>query len=99
MPLGSLQKGSFDVTGAQVEVVPFATPPVSGLGGDNVSLSGVSMVSSNSMSSLATQSTTSNRKPNTPEWRLRIKPANQAHLIELGVETKEDAIEWCNTIK
>jgi len=50
MPLGSLQKGSFDVTGAQVEGVPFATPP-------------------------------------------------QAHLIELGVETKEDAIEWCNTIK
>jgi len=67
MPLGSLQKGSFEVTGAVVEMVALHPPDRAG--------------------------------PAPPEWMLRIKPASYTHPIELGVESKEEAIDWCNTIK
>lgn len=109
MPLGSLQKGSFDVSGAQVEVIALApsTPPtpsmmigshlgMGGIGGDTVSLGGVSFSSNHTNNSGTLQN--HGRKP-APEWLLRIKPANQSHPIELGVESKEDAIDWSNIIK
>lgn len=32
-------------------------------------------------------------------WRLRIKPANPVHQIELSTDTEEEAVEWKNAIK
>ena len=76
MPLGSLQKGSFDVSGAVVDIVAVATSPSHG--GD-VALNG--------------------HKNTAPEWLLRIKTASQLQPIELAVQTKEEAVEWSNTIR
>lgn len=83
MPLGSLQKGSFDVTGAVVEIVAVNPPDRTG--------------PPSSPADVAINSS-ANRKV-TPEWKLLIKPASYAHPIELGVESRDEAIDWCNTIK
>lgn len=80
MPLGSSQKGSYDVTGAVVELVSLH-----------------SSVRSHSPTDSVTGSN-SGRK-NNPEWVLRVKSPLHNEAIELGVETKEEAIDWCNTIK
>lgn len=80
MPLGSLQKGSYDVAGAMVELVALHSPVRSHSPPDSIGDSALS------------------RKA-TPEWLLRVKSPSHTDPIELGVESKEDAIDWCNTIK
>lgn len=80
MPLGSLQKGSYDVAGAVVELVALHS----------------SARSHSPTDSLAGNPST--RKPS-PEWLLRVKSPMHAEPIELGVETKEDAIDWCSIIR
>lgn len=76
MPLGSLQKGSFDVSGAVVDIVAVAAS--SSHAGD-VALNG--------------------HRNTAPEWLLRIKTGSQLQPIELAVQTKEEAVEWSNTIR
>ncbi len=80
MPLGSLQKGSYDVAGAVVELVALHSPG-----------------RSNSPTDSLTRNP-SHRKP-APEWLLRVKSPSHTEPIELGVESKEDAMDWCSTIR
>lgn len=80
MPLGSLQKGSYDVAGAMVELVALHSPVRSHSPPDSIG--------DNALARKAT-----------PEWLLRVKSPSHTDPIELGVESKEDAIDWCNTIK
>ncbi len=89
--MGNLRKIGFDVTGAQVEMVSFEAP-------QNTRETVKTRINS-FLRSLSTKTTTGNNTLQTREWCLRIKPANPIHLFELGVETKEDAIEWCDAIK
>ena len=81
MPLGSLQKGSYDVAGAVVELGALHSPG-----------------RSNSPTDSLAQRNSSNRKP-APEWLLRVKSPSQTEPIELGVESKEDAVDWGSTIR
>ncbi|EFX86093.1 hypothetical protein DAPPUDRAFT_236642 [Daphnia pulex] len=76
-PLGSLQKGSYDVAGAVVELV--ALHPRSQSPPDT--------------------SPDLNPRKIAPEWLLRVKSPLHSEPIELGCDSKEDAIDWCNTIK
>lgn len=76
-PLGSLQKGSYDVAGAVIELV--ALHPRSQSPPDT--------------------SPDLNPRKIAPEWLLRVKSPLHSEPIELGCDSKEDAIDWCNTIK
>ena len=82
MPLGSLQKGSFDVAGAVVEMSP--------LGPLRDALVSPSSVHSN---------TYTLTRRTSPEWLLSIKIASNGNVVDLGVDTKEEAIEWGHKIR
>ena len=44
-------------------------------------------------------STPSNEsKSGAPEWLLRVKLASKTETLELGVESREDALEWRKAI-
>ena len=78
MPLGNLQKGSFDVSGAIVEIIPVNPSP--------------------SQPTLTRDSRRGTRRT-TPGWILRVRSPSSIHPIELGVETKDEALEWATTIR
>ena len=79
MPLGTLQKGSFDVAGASVELIPVQP-------------------SSPTSPNLTRESNRVSRKA-VPEWVLRVRTPNSAHPIDLGVESKDECVQWAITIR
>ncbi len=47
---------------------------------------------------VATTPSTENKPSGSPEWLLRVKLASKTETLELGVETREDALEWRKAI-
>ena len=97
MPLGSLQKGSFDITGAVVDIVAAAVAPHHSPVSPTSSTP--STPSTPGTPGALSYVTLNGHRNAAPEWLLRIKITSQLQPIELAVQTKEDALEWSNIIR
>ena len=77
MPLGALQKGSFDIVGVTVEIRPNTSHPTVA----------------------ATAVSEQPHPDNKLEWLIHLSHPVTMHEFEVAAESKEEAVQWADTIK
>lgn len=98
---GLQTKESYDVAGAEVELLKLQASLVRGQSVSKVESENVEKVErsvSVNVPEYTTSPSTENKTSGSPEWLLRVKLASKTETLELGVETREDALEWRKAI-
>lgn len=99
---GLQTKESYDVAGAEVELLKLQASLVRAQStGSKVESENVEKVErsvSVNVPEYTTSPSTENKTSGSPEWLLRVKLASKTETLELGVETREDALEWRKAI-
>jgi hypothetical protein len=98
---GLQTKESYDVAGAEVELLKLQASLVRGQSVSKVESENVEKVErsvSVNVPEYTTSPSTENKPSGSPEWLLRVKLASKTETLELGVETREDALEWRKAI-
>ena len=90
---GLQTKESYDVAGAKVELLKLQPSLVRGQSTISVSSSTSDIVNNHHQSSSTVQA-----ESGAPEWLLRVKLVSKTEILELGVETREEALDWAKAI-
>lgn len=89
------------MAGAEVELLKLQASLVRGQSVSKVESENVEKVErsvSVNVPEYTTSPSTENKPSGSPEWLLRVKLASKTETLELGVETREDALEWRKAI-